>query len=383
MDKVILHKWLKAGVIENGLKYPTTNGVPQGGPVSPVIANLALDGLEPLLKQRFAPANHRAERPKVNLCRFADDFVITGASKEVLEKVKPLVADFLAERGLSLSPEKTVISHIDEGFDFLGMNCRKYRGKLLIKPSRKAVKRFKQTFSEKLAKLKTAPQEAVIAGLAPLILGWARYYRHVVSSVIFKGLDRWIFFKLWQWAKRRHPGKPRRWIARRYFHTVKGDHWVFQVSIAERLSRLPKMAWLPIRRFKPVKGTANPYDPNSELYFERRSKAKLLGQSGARFQSLFKQQNGLCPVCEEGIDDGRAWDFHHIIEKCRGGGDTLDNLLLLHANCHQQVHAAHLDVGCPVRNKIVLCGLSRLRGNAPERFLGEGVAAMSLPYPTL
>ena len=258
MDKVILRRWLRAGVVENGLKYPTNSGVPQGGPISPVIANLALDGLEPLLKRHFAPAKHCAERPKVNLCRFADDFVITGATKEVLERVKPLVADFLEERGLSLSPEKTVISHIGEGFDFLGMNCRKYRGKLLIRPSRKAIKRFKQTFSERLAKLKTAPQEAVIAGLAPLVLGWARYYRHVVSSVVFKGLDRWIFFKLWQWAKRRHPGKPRRWIARRYFCTVKGDHWVFQTSTAERVSRLPKMAWLPSEGSNPSRELPTP-----------------------------------------------------------------------------------------------------------------------------
>jgi len=352
MDKVMLRKWLKASFLEQGLRYATESGVPQGGIISPTIANMALDGLEALLKQRF----HRTRRgnPKVNLSRYADDIVVTGASKELLEhEVKPLIASFLVERGLSLSAEKTVITSIEEGFDFLGMNHRKYGGKLLIKPSKKAIKRFKSTFSKRLAQVRTASQANVIRSLRPLVLGWTWYYRHVVSKQTFQTLDHWMFWKLWRWAKRRHPSKPKRWIRKRYFHTVRGDNWVFQVVTDDGIERLPKMAKVPIRRHTLIKGKVNPYDPDDELYFERRDAEKFKRQNAKKVQSLFEQQRGVCPTCGERIDDSRSWDIHHIIEKHRGGRDTLDNLVLLHSNCHRQVHAAKRSVDCPVRGLTV------------------------------
>src|SRR5262249_43569639 len=143
MDKTILHKWLKAGFIDKHVLHATEAGTPQGGVCSPVLANLTLDGLEIRLRQRFPKTNHPGQQAKVNLVRFADDFIITGATKELLQdEIKPIVEAFLQERGLALSPEKTCITHITDGFDFLGQNIRTYNDKLIIKPSRKNIKKF-------------------------------------------------------------------------------------------------------------------------------------------------------------------------------------------------------------------------------------------------
>jgi len=179
MDKAILHKWLKAGYIDKHIFHQTEEGTPQGGPISPVLANLTLDGLEDKLRALY-PGFHQSRKAKINLVRFADDFIITGSSKELLEQeVKPVVEAFLRERGLELSAEKTLITQIADGFDFLGQNVRKYHGKLIIKPSKKNVK----TFLEKIRKLVKDNQGAtaghLILQLNPLIRGWARYHQHV------------------------------------------------------------------------------------------------------------------------------------------------------------------------------------------------------------
>ena len=158
---------------------------------------------------------------------------------------------------------------------------------------------------------------------------------------------------MWRWAKRRHPDKSKQWLRKRYFHTVRGDNWVFQVMTDGGIERLPKMADVPIRRHTLIRGTANPYDPDDELYFEQRDANKFKRQNAKKVQSLFEQQQGVCPICGEKIDDSRPWDIHHVIEKHRGGRDTLDNLLLLHGNCHRQVHAANRSVAGPVRKLTV------------------------------
>jgi RNA-directed DNA polymerase len=224
MDKKILYKWLKSGYLEQQRYHPTEAGTPQGGIISPVLANMTLDGLEKRLRNKFTVVSGA----KVNLIRYADDFVITGRTKEILEKeVKPLVEDFLKERGLELSQEKTQITHIENGFDFLGQNVRKYDGKLLIKPSRKNVKAFLEKVRTIIKDNKTTKAGVLIGLLNPVIRGWAQYHQHIVSKRTFARVDHEILHSLPRWAKRRHPNKPMQWIKKKYFKTIDGNHWVF------------------------------------------------------------------------------------------------------------------------------------------------------------
>jgi len=232
MEQAILQKWLKAGFIEKHVWHPTEAGTPQGGIVSPVLANLTLDGLERRLRERFPRTTLRGRRAKVNLVRYADDFVVTGSSKELLEtEVKPLVEEFLRERGLELSQEKTQVTHIADGFDFLGQNVRKYHGKLLIKPSCKNVATFLAKVREVIKVGKQPTAGMLIVALNPIIRGWANYHRHVVSKQTFKRVDHAIFQALWRWARRRHPSKGARWVRSKYFRTVGNQHWVFSGEV--------------------------------------------------------------------------------------------------------------------------------------------------------
>ena len=220
MDKKILAEFLKAGYIYEGVYHSTTRGVAQGGIISPILANMALDGMKTLLKNQF-------KNKKVNLVRYADDWVITAESREVAEQVKAAVEVFLAERGLSLSEEKTKIVHIDEGFDFLSWNFRKYSGKLLIKPSKKAVATITHTLSDIISHSKSVSQKVLIEKLNPVIRGWSLYHRNVVSAKTFSRLDHIVWELLWQWAKRRHPDKGHQWTVRRYWHSIDNSNWTF------------------------------------------------------------------------------------------------------------------------------------------------------------
>src|SRR6185437_956214 len=222
MDKSMLAKWLKAGYIEKSTLFPTLAGTPAGGIISPTLLTVTLKGLEDALKAATKP------KDKVHLVTYADDFVISGASEEILEEVvKPLVVKFLLERGLELSPEKTLVTHINKGFDFLGFNVRKYGQKLLTKPAKKSV----ETFLDKLKQLirfsvNLDPGE-LIRKLNLKIKGWCNYYRHGVSKQTFDKVDSVIFRAMLDWARRRHRERGVRWLVKRYFCTIGGDHWVF------------------------------------------------------------------------------------------------------------------------------------------------------------
>jgi RNA-directed DNA polymerase len=355
MDRVMLKKWLKAGFIDKQVLYPTEAGVPQGGICSPVIANLALDGLERLLRQSYPRTTNRSQQAKVHLCRYADDFIISGCSYELLqEEVKPLVEQFLSQRALELSPEKTHLTHIEDGFDFLGQNVRKYAGKLLIKPARKNVKTFLDKVRQVVKANKQATAATVIAQLNPMIRGWANYHRHVVSKKAFYRVDTAIFKVLGSWAKRRHPKKPRRWVADKYFATRNGRAWTFVGTSVDQKGKpheltLVRAGDTPIKRHVKIKGAANPYDPGWELYFEERLGVKMAHQLKGRRQllHLWQQQNGLCPGCHQKITRLTGWHNHHIVWRTHGGSDTADNRVLLHPNCHRQVHSQALDVASP------------------------------------
>jgi len=263
-DQGRLRAWLKSGFMEQRHLFPTERGTAQGGIISPAVANMALDGLEDRLRARFK------RRGKINLIRFADDFVITGESRVILEQdVMPLVTEFLQERGLVLAPEKTRIVHIDEGFDFLGFNFRKYGGKLLIKPARASIDHLRAKVKMILQTGQQWPQSEIIGMLNPVLRGWGNYFRHVVSQVVFQKLDHWIWRMTWNWARRRHPQKNQRWIKERYFHQQAARTWVF----SDDRHTLVSLARIPIRRHVHVRSGTNPYDPQDADYFQQRRAA--------------------------------------------------------------------------------------------------------------
>ena len=214
VGKSVIQRWLKSGYVESDVFHTTEEGTPQGGIISPALANLALDGMARLLKEHCSYNLPISRRNKVNLVRYADDFVITGSTKELLEEqVKPLVERFLAERGLELSQEKTMITHIEDGFDFLGQNVRKYNGKMIIKPSKENVAQFLANIREVVKDNKSATAGHLVMMLNPKIRGWAIYHRHICAKETFSQVDHAIFETQWQWCVRRHPRKGKRWVA--------------------------------------------------------------------------------------------------------------------------------------------------------------------------
>ena len=272
MDKRVLAQFLKAGFMEMGEWWETDEGTPQGGPISPILANIALDGMGRLLDERFMLTRRgtvnmtKAGRNKVHLVRYADDFVVTAATPEVAEAAKAMVAEFLAVRGLELSGEKTLITHVGKGFDFLGWNFRKYGGKLLVKPSKKSVQSFvRETHACILRESGSMGAEELIRSLIPKVRGFANYHRHTCASETFDRIDHVMHCQLMRWACRRHPGKHKGWVHERYFCTVGGNHYMFGTQELF----LPHMSWQHIVRHRILKADANPY-LDREYFGERK-----------------------------------------------------------------------------------------------------------------
>ncbi|MDR3503904.1 MAG: group II intron reverse transcriptase/maturase, partial [Legionella sp.] len=232
-DKAILGKWLKSGLIDEKVFYDTESGTPQGGIISPVLANMTLDGLERAVKSAISS--------KDNICvvRYADDFIITAHSKELLERtVKPAIEKFLNERGLQFSEEKTRVTHIDDGFDFLGFNVRKYNDKLLIKPSRKSVNNLLQELRKIIKCNRTSQTSDLLYKLNPKLLGWCYYQRHVVSKATFSYIDTKLNEALIRWIRRRHPNKSAEWQKRKYFRSQGARNWIFSSKVMESKGQL-------------------------------------------------------------------------------------------------------------------------------------------------
>ena len=360
IDRAILQKWLKAGYLDKHVLHETTDGTPQGGIISPALANCALDGLERLLKEKFPTKrclpSLGGKCPCVNLIRYADDFVITGRTKELLEgEVKPLVEQFLHERGLELSPTKTVTTHVEQGFDFLGQNVRRYpNGKLLIKPSKKNVKTFLAGIRATIKAGLGMSAADLIDQLNPKIRGWVNYHRHVVSKRTFSHVDHSIFHSLRRWARRRHPKKSSAWLREKYYERNRRHNRCFFGEHYDDEGQ-PRKVWLyrakstPIKRHIKVQGEANPYDPVYETYFEDREGSHMLdtfrGTKTLRF--LWMEQHGLCPLCNIKITRITGWRLHHCVPLVKGGSKSADNRLLLHPECHDRVHRQRLSVSKP------------------------------------
>ena len=271
-DKRILKEFMKCGYIEKGRLFPTVEGSPQGGVISPTYANMVLDGLGPMILDVYwrskvkKTLSVKYNKHKVHVVRFADDFIVTASDKETLEEIKLMIEGFLAQRGLTLSKEKTVITHIDDGFDFLGWNFRKFKGKLIIKPSRKSMDKVTKKISEVIKENHAAKQETVIRKLNEITVGWANYHHSTCAKRCFSTIDHRTWEMLWRWAKRRHPSKGKHWIVNRYWKTHKGRKWTF---MSEK-NILFLMMDMPIVRKGQMALDKNPFLDRE--YFENRSK---------------------------------------------------------------------------------------------------------------
>ena len=266
MDKNVLKQWLEAGFIEENAFKDTSEGTPQGGIASPTLANITIDGLENIV-------NRLSEKgDTIRFVRYADDFICTAKSKEILEnKVLPAITEFLKDRGLELSIEKTKITHIDEGFDFLGFNIRKYRGKLLIKPSNASIKKFSESLREVIKDLGNTSTIKLIASLNSKIRGWTNYYRSCVAKEIFRDIDKVVLDSLWNMLKSKHPNKGLQWIRNKYFTRIGGMAWYFfckvKTEIGDKIYTLTKAARTTIKRHLKIKGRATPFDKDFKEYF--------------------------------------------------------------------------------------------------------------------
>lgn len=354
--KRLIKRWLTAGVLDNFQYQPTSEGVPQGGVISPLLANIALHGME---EETNKIALSMKGRKKVNqtaltLVRYADDFVILHPDFDVINKCKNQIQVWLEKLGLELKPSKTRIGHTlqkpninkKEGFDFLGYNVRQYQVgkthsgkstnseilgfKTLIKPNKEAIKRHYDAICKIIDSHRTAPQEALITRLNPIIRGWTNYYSTVVSKQIFSDLDRLMYLKLRRWAKRRHPKKSRTWVASKYWGTEGENNWVFKTKGELSLLRHAKTE---IVRHTKVKETNSPFDGNLVYWSKRMGKNPLLP---IKVTTLLKRQKGICPHCGLYFRETDVMEVDHIIPKSKGRKDEYKNLQLLHRHCHDE-----------------------------------------------
>lgn len=349
MDKRILQLWLKTGFMEQGSWYPTEAGTPQGGIISPILANMALDGLEahirnlyPQRLEAYVDGKRVRRFQKVNVVRYADDFVITAVERSLLAEIKPIVEEFLGRRGLELSEEKTKVTHIDEGFDFLGWNFRKYDGTLLVKPSKKNMKSFLDKVRGIVKGNKATTVDQMVGLLNPVIRGWADYHKVTVATKAFAKADHEIFQSLWRWAERRHPKKNRYWVKDRYFPVSGTRQWVFNngVPIGVGGKHLRLATDTKIQRHVKVKSEANFYDPEWNEYFDKRATVRMLNtlKGKKKVISIWKAQGGKCPGCKEMITSDTPWHVHHVDGRQIPNADALRNLRLMHDGCHMQLH---------------------------------------------
>jgi RNA-directed DNA polymerase len=337
-----IERWLKAGYMEQGRFFVTESGTPQGGIVSPLLANIALDGLEGVLgRHRNA---HDRQWAYFGYVRYADDFVVTSPSKERLEAAIPEIRDWLAERGLELNEEKTRVVHIDDGFDFLGFNLRRYKGHLLIRPQKDKVLAKAREWRAWIRQHLHVRADEVIRHLNPEIRGWANYYRHVVSSEVYGYMDGRIAQSIWRWALRRHPTKTRQWVLRRYFGPHGNRRRVFSGVATDRHGRTIALrlasARTPIYRHVVVKGANSPMDPMLRDYWFRRNKARGLAQNRDHSwtKAVGNRTGWICTVCRQPLYNGEPVDEHHFTRVVDGGSNHPDNVEMRHEACHYNAH---------------------------------------------
>jgi RNA-directed DNA polymerase len=346
----VIDKWLKAGFVDNDVFHETEVGSPQGGIISPLLANIALHGLEDLLNIKYREVKRKDKtsyenRTKFAVTKYADDFVIMCESEDdangLYNKLKP----YLETRGLELAMDKTKITHINKGFDFLGFNIRKYKthngSKVLTKPSKDSIKKAKKKITDKARRLYGKNIEVLISTLNPITLGTANYWSPSVAKKVFSEMDSHIWRVQYKFLRRLHPKKSWKWISQRYFKPDKTgqskNKWILTDPITN--NQLKKVSWIPIIRHVQIKHDYSPFNKNLKEYFENRDIKEFDRNNVAYRQKLAKKQKYKCPLCSKSIADGfEGLEIHHKVPRIKGGSNEYKNIDLLHISCHLEYH---------------------------------------------
>jgi RNA-directed DNA polymerase len=354
-----IKSWLKAGVMDGKELFPTSEGTPQGGVISPLLANISLHGMERQIKQYVGSVKYldkiKTNRmDSVSLIRYADDFVILHKDLTVVQGCQTIISDWLKDIGLELKPSKTRLAHTlntveneKPGFNFLGFNIRQFpvgkyhsgkttKGQLLgfktiITPSKEKIKVHYDKIAEVISLHNAAPQSALIKHLNPINRGWTNYYSTVVSKITYQKLDNLVYQKLRAWAKRRHSNKNMGYVVNKYWHTIGDDNWVFATRKGDNVLRLFKHASTPIVRHVKVKGESSPYDGNLVYWSKRKGNSP---EMPTRIAILLKKQKGKCAWCNLYFREEDVMEVDHRVPKSKGGKDKFDNWQLLHRHCH-------------------------------------------------
>ena len=333
----VIKDMIKADILWGFSNIPSTDGTPQGGIISPILANVALTCLDEMITERY-PTRKR-DLPIV--VRYADDFIIVAKTKQQAKDIRKQVKIFLKEMvGVELSDNKTLITEINSGFDFLGFNFKKYQDKLLITPSKDNIKGVKLKITEVVKKLSGLSIDVIIPRLNPILIGWGNYYRHCSSKRIYTKIDDYVWQKMWQWTKKKHPTGSGKYRRDRYL-----KEWRFYDR--ETGLEIVKLRKIPIRRFIKVKKEMRVYELNAIDYWESREymNAKNSIYGSKTLTRLFSSQGGKCVYCKKPITDsdikGRTIHKHHLKPRSCDGDWKSGNLRLLHSECHIAIHGLY------------------------------------------
>ncbi|MFB6276725.1 MAG: group II intron reverse transcriptase/maturase [Halothece sp.] len=362
-----IRAWLNAGVMDGKELFPISEGTPQGGVISPLLANIALHGMENEIKtisksfdirnERGNQVSWQTKQKSVSIIRYADDFVILHKDITVVQRCKEVISKWLTNMGLELKPSKTRITHTLEnyesekaGFNFLGFNIRQHRVgkytsgrvtkggflgyKTVITPSKESQKRHYRRIHEEIEKHKGQSQAVLIAKLNPIIRGWCNYFSIGVSQKVFSKIWHLTVWKLINWGVRRHGNKGRKWVCSKYFRTIGGDNWTFATPReGSNPMVLMKHSRTAIVRHVKVKGDKSPYDGDLIYWSSRMGKHPEMPK---RTASLLKKQKGKCAHCGLFFRDGDLLETDHIVPKSKGGKNEYKNCQLLHRHCHDE-----------------------------------------------
>lgn len=343
--KETIYKWLKAGYVDNNSFNNTDSGTPQGGLVSPLLANIALHGMEQELDVRYYldRGNHTLARNSVGVVKYADDFVVVCKTKEEAMAMYERLKLYLNKRGLILADDKTKVTHISEGFDFLGFNLRQYKTnngmRLLIKPSKASIKKAMVTIKNVFIQLRGKPVGELITKLNPIIRGIGNYWSSQVAKETYGNLDRYIWIKVRKHLKILHPNKPFKWIYKKYFKAdytgVSKDKWIL-TDPHDNKTQLFKMSWIPIVRHTVVKHRNSPDDSSLKEYFEVRDNKDFIRNNVLSRRKIAKRSNYKCRVCKQSLVGEEPLKINQIVPCKLGGYERYDNLELLHQSCQRQ-----------------------------------------------
>ncbi|MDT3498332.1 group II intron reverse transcriptase/maturase, partial [Bacillus toyonensis] len=351
--KEIVRRWLASGYVDNQVFHPTTAGSPQGGVISPLLANIALHGMEKELGIRYSKSNTKRQGTIYNIhvkctkamVRYADDFIIACQTKKEAESLYRELVPYLEKRGITLATDKTRVTHITEGFNFLGFHIKQYvqdKNKLLIKPSKTSIQKAKKKIKTTFQNLKGKPVYTLLTNLNSIIRGYVYYWRHVVSKKVFSSIDYFIWGNVVRHVKHLHPKKSWKWIVKQYFRKPKhGGHDKWVLTCPKTQYQIYKMVWTPIVRHIGIRYKNSPDNPELSDYFAKRDKKDFDNNNTLTRIKIAKKQKYICPMCEEALQNGEALEVHHKVPKAYGGTNEYSNLQLLHISCHIQHHQKH------------------------------------------